>query len=459
MSGLPCLVRALILLATLSTATVARTEVHHVRPGDSVSRVLAQAAPADTVVIHAGEYRERLTIEKPVVLLGEGRPHIRGGYRGHVLLVRAPGVVVDGLWVSESGTRLTDDQACIRVEADSVTLRNNLVTEPLHGIYVKGGSFVVIHDNVIRGRTDLIPADRGNGIHLWNSRHNQIFRNEITEVRDGIYFSFADSTQVEQNYIHHVRYGLHYMYSNDNTFTDNLFERNVAGAALMYSTRILLQRNVFAFCRGFRAYGILHKNVDQTLARHNLIIDNSRGVFVDNSNRNRFENNDIVENDLAFQILGSNDDNVITGNNVINNLSNLLVDNRNTQIIWASESGGNYWSDYKGYDLDGDGFGDVPHKLQDTFQIIETDLPEVRFFRFSPAAAILEMAERAMPILALGTEKDPRPFMRPIANRQVPWNRIPQSRTRPDRVLALTFLAGGLLPLGFLLHLSRRRRK
>ncbi|MCP4556343.1 MAG: hypothetical protein GY836_13055, partial [Herbaspirillum sp.] len=128
-----------------------------------------------------------------------------------------------------------DDMACILVEADSVTVRNNLIDEPLHGIYVKGGSRAHLEGNRIAGRLDLIEADRGNGIHLWNSRDNRIVGNEIRDVRDGIYFSFADSTVITGNHIHHARYGLHYMYSNHNTFEDNLFESNVPGAALMFS--------------------------------------------------------------------------------------------------------------------------------------------------------------------------------------------------------------------------------
>ena len=70
------------------------------------------------------------------------------------------------------------------MEADSVEIRNCLVTESLHGIYVKAGNHTVIAGNRIEGRLDLIESDRGNGIHLWNTRKNSILRNEILNVRD-----------------------------------------------------------------------------------------------------------------------------------------------------------------------------------------------------------------------------------------------------------------------------------
>ena len=73
---------------------------------------------------------------------------------------------------------------------------------------------------------------------------------------------------------------------------------------------------------------------------------------------------------------------------------------------WTSSGpnadGGNYWSEIqRGYDLDGDGIGDRPHTIQNVFQVLENDYPEVRFYLFSLAAQILEMAERALPILEL----------------------------------------------------------
>ncbi len=415
-------------------------------------------APGDTVYLQSGEYRENILIDISIVLIGKNQPLIRGGYTGHVIKVTAPGTVIDGLKVSEAGTKLIDDMACIRVEADSVTVRNCIITESLHGIYVKGGSYATINDNVIEGRLDLIEADRGNGIHLWNSRLNHLNGNEIFHVRDGIYFSFADSTMVSENYIHHVRYDLHYMYSDVNEFVENRFEDNVAGAALMYSKKIYFYRNIFARCRGFRAYGILYQSLDYSVAEGNLVIDNSRGVFFDDSNQNVFRNNDVVDNDLAMQLNASCDDNVLVQNNFLNNLSNLIVDGKESRTAWTNESGGNYWSNYRGYDLDKDGIGDIPHRLQNVFQIMEIDVPEVRFYLFSPAAEILEVAERTLPILDLGTERDPQPIMHPIDNNEGPWYLIDTHRLGASPLFASAYLLAALLPILITSFLTRRRR-
>jgi nitrous oxidase accessory protein len=457
-SGLSGARFCLLLFLATGYAQQVQGEVFRVAAPGPVAPFLEKAAAGDTILLAPGEYREILLIESPVYLKGEGFPHIRGSYQGHVVQITAPGTVIDGLWIGESGTRLIEDLAGVRIEADSVTVRNCRIDQSLHGIYVKGGSSTTISDNRIEGRLDLIEADRGNGIHLWNSRHNRLFGNEIFNVRDGIYFSFADSTEVYENHIHQVRYGLHYMYSNDNVFTENLFEENVAGAALMYSQRIYFYRNIFARCRGFRAYGILYQSMEYTVAEGNLIIDNSRGLFFNNSDHNRVLNNDVVDNDIAIQINGSCDGNRLAENNFIGNLSNLLSNASRSQTEWSKDGRGNYWSDYRGYDLNGDGIGDVPHKIQNVFQIVETKIPEVRFYLFSPAAEILEIAERALPILSLGSEKDPDPLFRPSSNSTVPWKRLDQLKRNGNFTAALWFLLSSVSPVIALVYFSRRRR-
>jgi nitrous oxidase accessory protein len=448
---------AVLALLPQATPGEAASAVHRVHPGDKITPILARAAPGDTVWLESGVYPENLVIDSPVVLTGENFPWIRGGYEGVVIRVRAPGTVIDGLRISEAGSRLIEDMACVLVESNSVTVRNNRIDESLHGIYVKGGSWIDIHDNRIEGRLDLIEADRGNGIHLWNGRHGSIERNEIFNARDGIYFSFADSAVITGNHIHHVRYGLHYMYSHYNEFFDNVFDDNVAGAALMYSHNIGFYRNVFARCRGFRAYGILYQSMDHTRAEHNLIMDNSRGIFLNNSGGNTLLHNDVVDNDVAVQMNGGGDANVLARNNFIHNLTELLLDVVQSDIQWTDSTGGNYWTGYDGYDLDGDGIGDIPYTIQNVFQVMENNCPEVRYYLFSPAAEILEVAEKALPIMELGNSRDEAPRIRALANGDVPWQKVRNGRRESSPLAAGVFLMGSTAPLVLLLRLSRRK--
>jgi nitrous oxidase accessory protein len=433
--------------------------VHEVPAGGSISAVLGRIEPGDTVHLAGGIFHENIAITVPIKLTGAPGVEIRGGYEGNVVHITAPGTVIEGLHIAEAGPHLTKDMACVLVEADDVSVRNCIISESLHGIYVKAGNGTEIIGNRIAGRLDLIESDRGNGIHLWNSSHNHVVDNEIFNVRDGIYFSFANSTVVQRNHIHNVRYGLHYMYSNDNSFFDNLFENNVAGAALMYSEDILFARNTFARCRGFRAYGILLQSMSRVTAISNLIIDNSRGIFMNNADSCVIESNDVVNNDLAVQLNGGCDGNLFVRNNFINNLSELLLDVSDLETRWADSGGGNHWSGYRGYDLDGDGTGDLPFPIQNVFQILETEVPEVRFYLLSPAAEVLKAAERALPILRLGDAEDPLPSLSPVVNTEVPWDALSSHGSGGSAVAASLFVAGSAFPVACLWLLGRPRRR
>jgi len=433
--------------------------VHEVPIGASIAATLERAEPGDTIHLAGGIYHENIVVSESVVLTGAPGAEIRGGYVGNVVHITAPGAVVEGIHIAEAGPHLTKDMACVLVEADNVTIRDCTITESLHGIYVKAGNGTELVGNRIEGRLDLIEADRGNGIHLWNSSQNRIIENEILNARDGIYFSFANFTEVERNHIHQVRYGLHYMYSNDNTFYDNLFENNVAGAALMYSEDIIFARNTFARCRGFRAYGILLQSMSRVTATSNLIIDNSRGIFMNNADSNLVEHNDVINNDLAVQLNGGCDGNLIVRNNFINNLSELLLDVSDVETRWADSDGGNHWSGYRGYDLDGNGAGDLPFPIQNVFQVLETKVPEARFYLLSPAAEVLKAAEHALPILRLGDAEDPLPSLLPVINREVPWDAVSSGASDGSAVAASLFLAGSAFPVACLWFLAQPRRR
>ena len=162
-----------------------------------------------------------------------------------------------GLRITGSGLNLSDDDAAVFVTGNRATIENNTIANSLHGIYLKKVSGARILDNRIEGKTTiaastepvekgigqsaencdttLVANRRGNGIHQWNCEGNLIRGNDISETRDGIYFSFTNNSRVENNLVHHTRYGLHYMYSDSNVFENNTFTENAAGAAIMFS--------------------------------------------------------------------------------------------------------------------------------------------------------------------------------------------------------------------------------
>ena len=375
---------------------------------------IRSAAPADTVEVRPGTYTGNIILDKPLLLVGIGGPVLRGEGKGSVITVLAPGCSIAGFRVEHSGGMLVEEDSGILLKSGGNRIENNDLRDVLFGVYLYHSDHNTITNNVIFGRKELGPGERGAGIHIWNSSANTIEHNTIAQMRDGMYLQNADSSLIRGNRVYDLRYGLHYMYSNDNVFEDNVFEKNVAGAAIMYSHNIQFRRNAFLHNRAFSSFGILFQDSENCLAEQNLIADNVVGIFMEALRRSRFEHNLIASNDTAIEAFASAEQNEFSRNNFIANLSPIRVIGKSSNMVWERNGTGNYWSEYDGYDLDGDGIGDIPFRIQNLFEYLEGNRPRLRVYLFSPASQALAAAERAFPVLASSSEFDRHPLIKPV---------------------------------------------
>ncbi|HKW01751.1 MAG TPA: nitrous oxide reductase family maturation protein NosD [Vicinamibacterales bacterium] len=375
------------------------------------------APPASVVIVDAGTYEGDLTIDRPVRLVGRGRPRLVGSGAGTVVRITAPDVTLDGFDIDgRKGGSLANDSAGVHVSAPRATIRDCRVERSLFGIYVREANDVRLEGNTIAGLPGADPGDQGSGIHLFNTTGFTLIGNRVRESRDGIYLQSSSHGYIAGNVVTDVRYGLHYMYSDDNVFEDNRFERSAAGAALMYSTRIVLRRNQFVHNRGFASVGILLQACDEVLAEDNLIEDNARGVFLEGTHRDVFRRNAIATSDTAIVLYDSAVESRFEGNSFVGNLSPLQLIGRRTDTVFR----GNYWSDADEPDLDGDGFRDRAYRLSNVFDHLRGNLTAADLFAQSLGAAVVSGAERAFPVLDAIPVEDPQPLVRPPVLRAVP---------------------------------------
>ena len=79
-----------------------------------------------------------------------------------------------------------------------------------------------------------------------------------------------------------------------------------------------------------------------------------------------------------------------------------------TDVDWH----GNYFDDYAGYDLDGDGVGDIAYELRSASGQLISEHGDVALFRGTPALSLVDAASHLDPLfqpeLVL---RDPRPRM------------------------------------------------
>jgi hypothetical protein len=116
---------------------------------------------------------------------------------------------------------------------------------------------------------------------------------------------------------------------------------------------------------------------------------------------------------------------------------------------------GNYWEEYRGLDMDGDGFGDAPFTTGDPLGMLTTDYPQLKLFRYSPAVQALEAGERAFPVLELPAITDARPALQPVAQASGALPALPVAPRGGRFALVLFSLACALSALA-LMRLGRR---
>ncbi|MCP5050817.1 MAG: nitrous oxide reductase family maturation protein NosD [bacterium] len=369
-------------------------------------------------IVVTGHYKGLLTIRKPVHLVGKDAV-FDGEGKSDVIIVAetASGTILEGLSIIDSGRSLYRYHCGIKVEeAKNLVIKNNRFKNNLTAIYLKKSHGSKVLNNESVGLARSLSVERaGDGIHLFASKNLLIKGNRMFEHRDGTYMEYSDKVDVIGNrYGRHLRYGLHYMYSVDNRFEDNIFEECGTGAAIMYTERVVLKRNIFRNIRGSRAYGILFKDARGLLLEENVFLENTIGLYLDNSHKNIIHNNLFVANGWAIDIFSSCHSNIIYGNAFIASTYEVSSDIRRTKnhFYHPEKKIGNYWDTYAGYDLDSDGLGDIPHNPVSFFGYLAKRYPDITVFAKSPVAAAIDYAERALPIVSTDGFKDKFPLIK-----------------------------------------------
>lgn len=391
-----------VTLACCSVTCIAATLTVEGEAGtDGLETALGNAVDGDTIRVLGGRFDGPLTLDRSVVLIGEGWPVIDGGGHGTIVTVAAPGVTMRGFSLRASGKSLTKEDTGLSVVAGGATVEGNRIEDVLFGVYLKQADGCVVRDNRIVGYADLLSARRGDLIRAWYSKRLTIEGNLLEEGRDLIVW-FSEGSVVRGNTVSNARYGIHFMYDVDCEVSNNTFVNNSVGAYFMYSRRLVVEHNVLAYNRGPSGFGIGLKDLDDTRVVENLIVDNRVGVFVDNSPREvestmEYEGNVIAYNDQGVRLGASAERSRVTGNSFMENYENVTVPGggRAPRVTWN----GNYWSDYSGFDSNGDGVGDVPYRSDKLFEDMLARHPRLRLFVYSPAVQALNLAAVAFPVV------------------------------------------------------------
>jgi len=391
---------------------------HTVVPGQSIAAAIQQAAAGDTVLVTHGHYPAHLVITKPLRLKGLNRPTLDGGNMSDVIRIKSPDVIIEGFIISNSGADLTAQNAGIYLEpgSDRAIVRDNVINYTLFGLWIEKVKDIQVVGNNITGMRDLASAQRGNGIELYNSSGAQIIANHISFTRDGIYVDVSDHALFRGNRLHHLRYGTHYMNSNYNVWENNESYLNRGGLALM-EVRNQTVRNNRAW--GNSDHGIMLRTIQDSVIENNVVAGNGRGFFIYDAEYNVLRKNLIVGNHVGIHLWAGSIHNEVDENDLINNREQIKYVASKDEY-WGVKTG-NYWSNYVGWDRNGDGVGDVPYEANDLVDRLTWKYPAAKLLLNSPAVQTLRLVARQFPLLRATSIVDQHPRMSPFNKDWSTW--------------------------------------
>lgn len=377
---------------------------------------LIDAIPAGGELrLEPGVYAGPVVVSRPISIDGGGQAIVDAGGKGSVFVLETNGAQLRGLILRGSGENHDTLDAGVQIRGDHNVVEDNVIEDCLFGIDLAQSDDNLIRNNQIRSK-DLEMGVRGDSIRLWYSQRNRILGNQIENSRDMVVWYSGDN-KIVGNRVRGSRYALHFMYAKRNQVEENDYRDNMVGIFLMYSDDVEIRRNRIVGAQGATGMGVGFKESSGVVLEQNQIIYCAKGIYLDISpyetdRKNRFEGNLLAYNGVGITFHSKWLGNVFTNNDFVDNFSQVTV--RGGGHAMAHHWEGNYWDDYQGFDRDGDGRGDRPHRVFSYSDRIWMDKPAAAFFRASPLFEVLDFLDRLAPFIdPVQVLEDPTPRYEP----------------------------------------------
>lgn len=266
-------------------ASTSLLSVHNIDTGIDYATI-QEAINADstlnghTIRVDAGVYYESVVVNKSLSLIGESKFD----------------TVIDGIGISN----------VVRIEADNVNIT---------GFTIRNGEF--------------------SGIHVSNSRGNNVSCNILRDNYNGIYLKNSSDNIFEGNYIssseYKCEYGLHIIGSWRNFISDNNISANGNGIHLVNSNNSVIFSNEISSnnLNGIFLSDSYYNNVTVNM----ICFNEGKGIRLRESQNNVVSDNKISNNTYGLDFYSANN-NTLFNNNV----------SHNEYGIWLFNSGNNSFS-------------------------------------------------------------------------------------------------------------------
>jgi nitrous oxidase accessory protein len=380
---------------------------------DELTRWLADPAGPTEIWLRARRYQGDFKIARKLALHGAYGAILEGTGHGTVLEIEADETSVENLIVRHSGQRNTAEDAGIKAKGSRIRLRNVRVEDSLFGIVLAPCPHCEVERAYVQGPGDDV-AMKGDGIKLWESSDASVRDCIVDHVRDVVVW-YSRRVLLDHNTVRNSRYGSHFMYAHDSIVRNSHVENNVVGIFSMYSLRLHVEQNVLAGAHGAAGVGLGLKDSDAVQITGNWLVANTVGAYLDGTPRSanlpvRFTDNTFALNDVALRFHGVSETLLFTRNDFRQNAS--LADVEGGGNVLSTTFRRNRFSDYVGYDLDGDGVGDVAYQVKRLSGELVDAHPALAMFQGTVALSLIDAIASAIPVFANHLLlEDPEPAM------------------------------------------------
>ncbi|RQW81083.1 MAG: hypothetical protein EHM14_02375 [Methanothrix sp.] len=329
-----CLLAATVMvLPLLSSVHAATISVGPDGGYAKVQEAVDAAEPGDIILVQNGTYRESVHVTRELLIIGIDRPVVDAMGNDNAFLIESDEMMLKGFVVlnsSDIGIKLLSD--------NNIIISNRVVDNDYAGIGLAGSNGNILSGNELINNSVY-------GVYLIDCAKNILNGNYVNKSgNSGFELIGSDWNYISENIIaDNENDGIELKSSENNTINGNIALKNKDGICLEGDSKnnLVVQNNV----TGNDIDGILLKASEQNVILGNCIKNNPKGIFLESSGKNLINNNKVCDNLVGIQLNKYSIDNVVYGNNLINNTNYNVYDESGINQ-WNIGSMGNCYSDY-----------------------------------------------------------------------------------------------------------------